>query len=112
MEAWMAFVSIMAIVAVVLVGGGIIAFIAHLIIGALDRTDKTVNYQESKTELLDYAAYKNQENSIKQSNEYDFDAINKAKVEEEKSLLEEENDASFDIDEELVEIEEIAEEVE
>ena len=112
MEAWMAFVSIMAIVAVVLVGGGIIAFIAHLIIGALDRTDKTVNYQESKTELLDYAAYKNQENSIKQSNEYDFDAINKAKVEEEKSLLEEENDANFDIDEELVEKEEIAEEVE
>ena len=113
MEAWMAFVSIMAIVAVVLVGGGIIAFIAHLIIGALDRTDKTVNYEAGKTELLDYATYKqNQEKPSKQSDEYDFEAINKAKVEEEKSLLEEENDANFEIDEELVEKEEIAEEIE
>ena len=54
METWMALGSIMAIVAVVLVAGGIIAFIAHLIIGALDRTDKNVNY-DGRTELLDYA---------------------------------------------------------
>ena len=109
METWMALVSIMAIVAVVLVAGGIIAFIAHLIIGALDRTDKNVNY-EGRTELLDYAAYKqSQANSGNQTNEYDFDAINKAKVEEEKSLLEEEVDDNFEIDDELVN--EIAEEI-
>ncbi len=114
METWMAFVSIMAIVAVVLLAGGIIAFIAHLIIGALDRTDKSIKYETRNTELLDYAAYKqSQENAAKQSNEYDFEAINKAKVEEEKSLLEEENDVDFDIDEELVEEEakEIKEEI-
>lgn len=107
METWMAFVSIMAIVAVVLVAGGIIAFIAHLIIGALDRTDKSVKYETKNTELLDYAAYKqNQLNSTNKTNEYDFEAINKAKVEEEKSTLEEKEDADFDIDEELVEKEE------
>ena len=107
METWMALVSIMAIVAVVVVAGGIIAFIAHLIIGAFDRTDKSVKYETKNTELLDYAQYKqNQLNSAK-SNEYDFEAINKAKVEEEKSLLEEENDSNFDIDEELTEKEEV-----
>jgi len=102
METWMAFVSIMAIVAVVLVAGGIIAFIAHLIVGALDRTDKTVNYDANRTELLDYAQYKqNQQNSTAQTNEYDFEAINKAKVAEEKALLEDE-DESFDIEDDLI----------
>ena len=107
MEAWMALVSIMAIVAVVLVAGGIIAFIAHLIIGALDRTDKTVNY-ESRTELLDYSAYKQSLEANKQ-NEYNFEEINKAKVAEEKSLLEDETANNFEIDDDLVD--EIAEEI-
>ena len=102
METWMALVSIMAIVAVVLVAGGIIAFIAHLIIGALDRTDKGIK-MEAKTELLDYASFKqNEQKQTQKENEYDFEAINKAKVEEEKSLLDDE-DANFDLDEELVE---------
>ena len=110
METWMALVSIMAIVAVVLVAGGIIAFIAHLIIGALDRTDKKVNYDTNRTELLDYAQYKqNQQNSGAQTNEYDFEAINKAKVEEEKSKLEEEVVDNFAIEENLTD--EIAEEI-
>jgi len=109
METWMALVSIMAIVAVVLVAGGIIAFIAHLIIGALDRTDKNVNY-EGRTELLDYAQYKqNQQNSGAQTNEYDFEAINKAKVAEEKALIEEEVNDDFEIEDDLVD--EIAEEI-
>ena len=102
METWMALVSIMAIVAVVLVAGGIIAFIAHLIIGALDRTDKGVKVETKNPELLDYAAFKQNEQKQTEANEYDFEAINKAKVEEEKSLLDDE-DANFDLDEELVE---------
>ena len=36
MEAWMAFVSIMAIVAIVVVAGGLIAFIGHMILGAFE----------------------------------------------------------------------------
>lgn len=115
METWMALVSIMAIVAVVLVAGGIIAFIAHLIIGALDRKDKGVGYDVKNSELLDYTAYKqNEQKKVEESKDYDFEAINKAKVEEEKSLLDEEDDANFDLDEELIEkddIEEVKEEV-
>ena len=40
MEAWMAFVSIMAIVAIVVVAGGLIAFIAHMIIGVFDNNNQ------------------------------------------------------------------------
>lgn len=111
METWMALVSIMAIVAVVLVAGGIIAFIAHLIIGALDRPDKSVKYEAKSPELLDYAAFKqNEQKQAKELNEYNFEAINKAKVEEEKSLLEEEsNDVDFEIDEELTEKDDVEE---
>jgi len=108
METWMALVSIMAIVAVVLVAGGIIAFIAHLIIGALDRTDKNIKY-EGRTELLDYAQYKQSQEANKQ-NEYDFEAINKAKVAEEKALIEEEVNDDFEIEDDLVD--EIAKDLE
>jgi len=108
METWMALVSIMAIVAVVLVAGGIIAFIAHLIIGALDRTDKNIKY-EGRTELLDYAQYKQSQEANKQ-NEYDFEAINKAKVAEEKALIEDEVDDDFEIEDNLVD--EIAKDLE
>ena len=33
-DAWMAFATILAIIAIVLLAGGLIAFIGHLIIGA------------------------------------------------------------------------------
>ena len=42
MEAWMAFISIMAIVAIVVVAGGLIAFIAHMILGVFDNGKQTV----------------------------------------------------------------------
>ena len=48
MEAWMAFVSIMAIVAIVLIAGGLIAFIGHMIIGAIDTDNKTNNQSTEK----------------------------------------------------------------
>jgi len=114
MEAWMAFVSIVAVVAIVLVAGGIIAFIGHLIIGALDRTDKTIKQENKSTELLDYATYKqNEVENVNASKEYDFEAINQAKAKEEKSLLDEEDDKDiFEIDEELQDQEVEAEEVE
>ena len=47
MEAWMAFVSIMAIVAIVVVAGGLIAFIGHMIIGAFDN-NKQVSKKGNK----------------------------------------------------------------
>lgn len=103
METWMALFSIMAIVAVVLVAGGLIAFIVHLIVGALDRKDKTVEYQTKNTELLNYSEYKENEKLLTQQkqDEYDFEAINKAKAEEEKAKLEQEEDARFELDDEI-----------
>lgn len=102
MEAWMALFSIMAIVAVVLVAGGLIAFIVHLIVGALDRKDKPVEYETKNTELLDYSSYKANENLLtQQKDEYDFESINKAKAEEEKTKLEDEEDLKFELDDEV-----------
>lgn len=103
METWMALFSIMAIVAVVLVAGGLIAFIVHLIVGALDRKDKTVEYQTKNTELLNYSEYKENEKLLTQQkqDDYDFEAINKAKAEEEKAKLEQEEDARFELDDEI-----------
>jgi len=108
MEALSAFISIISIIAIVLVVGGLIAFIGHMVIGAFDG-----NKQSSKTEekaMLDYTQYKQLENS-KQSaynNEYNFEAINESKAQKEKAMLENEKDTIFDLndkDEELEEIE-------
>ena len=92
MEAWMAFVSIIAIVAIVLVAGGLIAFIGHMIIGAFDKDRQEVQ----KGEVVNYVDYKQLENAKPQQkvedNEYDFDAINEAKAEQEKQMLAEDKD--------------------
>ena len=86
MDAWMAFVSIMAIVAIVVVTGGIIAFIGHVIIGAFDNK-KVVN---NTKELLDYSQYKQLEDTrVKDAvvtAEYNFEEINKAKAKKEQEL--------------------------
>lgn len=86
MDAWMAFVSIMAIVAIVVVAGGIIAFIGHVIIGAFDNK-KVVN---NTKELLDYSQYKQLEDTrVKDAvvtAEYNFEEINKAKAKKEQEL--------------------------
>ena len=79
MDAWMAFVSIIAIVAIVVIAGGIIAFIGHMIIGVFDKDRQATN---TKTEALDCSQYKQLENTG--TNEYDFSAINIAKAQKEK----------------------------
>ncbi len=92
MDAWMAFVSIIAIVAIVLVGGGLVAFIGHMIIGALDNDKK----ETTKNEVINYSDFKQieapkaEEKVAKE--EYDFEAINEAKAEEERKMLEQEKD--------------------
>lgn len=99
----MAFVSIIAIIAIVIVGGGLIAFLCHMIVGVFDK-DRTAD--TNKTELLDYNQYKQLENpeegSKNLTDEYNFEAINAAKAEEEKNLAgkEEEEDVFKLLDEE------------
>ena len=112
MEAWMAFISIMAIVAIVVVGGGIIAFIGHMIIGAFDN-NKQSRPTNSK-DVIDYAQYKQLEDAkqVNVNNEYDFKAINQAKAKEEKSLLDAKEDEIFNLDEEIEEISNLEEETE
>lgn len=81
MEAWMAFVSIMAIVAIVLVAGGLIAFIGHMIIGAFD-SKKDAPMQ--RKEVLDYSEFKQLEQSklsVEETKDFDFKAIEEAKKE-------------------------------
>ena len=114
MEAWMAFVSIMAILAIVLVGGGLIAFIAHLIIGAFDKEPR-VDVEPAKTEMLDYSEYKQTEEAPKTKTleEYDFDSINEAKADKEKVMAEDEDLDVFDLaEEENEKVEEVVETVE
>ena len=54
MEAWMGFVSIIAIVAIVVVAGGLIAFIGHVIIGAFDTDNVALkNKKEVTDEMLE-----------------------------------------------------------
>ena len=61
MEAGMAFISIIAIIAIVLVAGGLIAFIGHMIIGAFDSGKPSTKTEEKG--VIDYAQYKQLENS-------------------------------------------------
>ena len=107
MEAWMAFVSIMAIVAIVVVAGGLIAFIGHMILGAFDNGKQGIK-KESK-DVIDYAQYKQLTggNQLTQNKEYDFQAINESKAQKEKEMLENEKDTIFDIDDKDEELEEI-----
>ncbi len=91
MNAWMAFVSILAIVAIVVVVGGIIAFLGHMIIGVFDNDRKNENTQP-QGQVLDYTQYKQLNNETTANKEYDFEAINQAKAEEEAKLAKSEED--------------------
>ena len=107
MNIWMAFVSIMAIVGIVLVAGALIALIGHMIIGAFDNDKRP----SSNKEVIDYSQYKQIENVSSKNEEYDFEAINQAKVEREQAMIEkEEEDDIFklveDEDEDIEAIEE------
>ena len=86
MNIWMAFVSIMAIVGIVLVAGALIALIGHMIIGAFDNDKRP----SSNKEVIDYSQYKQIENVSSKNEEYDFEAINQAKVEREQAMIEKE----------------------
>ena len=87
MEALSAFISIISIIAIVLVVGGLIAFIGHMVIGAFDG-----NKQSTKTEqkgVIDYTQYKQLENSKQTvvNDEDNFEAINESKAQKEKEML-------------------------
>lgn len=109
--AWEAFLTILAIIGIVVIAGGIIAFLIHMVLGAFDSEKRVARKVDSKKEVLDYNQYKQLENT--KENDYDFEAINQAKAEEEKKLAEkdaeEETEHDFDLvednDDDLEEIE-------
>ena len=78
----MAFVSIMAIVAIILVGGGIIAFIGHMVIGAFDNRK---DIAPQRKDVLDYADFKRleqgREEVAQDIKEFDFKEVLEAKNE-------------------------------
>lgn len=95
MDALMAFVSIIAIIAIVVVAGGLVAFIAHMIIGAFDNERRDT---VAPKEVLDYSQYKQLESAKEQEKVLD-NAIDTTKVEEEKLLAEEDLNNDFNIEE-------------
>lgn len=109
MEALSAFISIISIIAIVLVVGGLIAFIGHMIIGAFDG-NKTNTKNENKG-VIDYTQYKQLENAKQEAvnAEYNFEAINESKAQKEKEMLANEKEHIFELeedkDDELEEIE-------
>jgi len=109
MEALMAFISIVAIVAIVLFAGGLIAFIGHMIIGVFDNTKGTSKSKSNET--LEYTQYKQLEDvkNVEFSNEYNFDAINESKAQKERAMSEKDKIDIYaieeDKDDELEEIE-------
>ena len=74
MDAWMAFASIVAIIAIVLLAGGLIAFIGHLVIGAFDRDDKP---EETKLNDVSVDTTETQEPAV----------VDEAKAQEEQELV-------------------------
>ncbi len=98
MEAWSAFVSIMAIVAIVVVAGGLIAFIGHMVIGAFDNGKQSVKKQNK--DVIDYSQYKQLENSMSVSqDEYNFEAINESKARKEQEMLKNAKETIFELEE-------------
>ena len=104
---WQALLGVIAIIGIVVVVGGLIAFLGHVIIGAFDNEDRTT--KQPKQEVMDYTQYKQQQALAEQTKQadYNFEAIDEAKAEKEKSLVEgnteddlykliEENDSDLD----------------
>lgn len=104
--AWMAFVSVLAILGIVLIGGGLVAFLVHMIVGAFD-SGKNVDEPTTTTtkEVIDYKDYKQLENAktAQAEKDYDFEAIDEAKAEAEKDLAETSTDDAFELDNETSE---------
>lgn len=98
----MAFISIIAIIGIVLVTGGLIAFIGNMIVNAFD-VDKRNSSDSSTFEnknVMTYEEYKRLEQTKQtekveekvKEEEYDFDAIAEAKAQSEKSLIDEQEE--------------------
>ena len=85
---WQALLGVIAIIGIVVVVGGLIAFLGHVIIGAFDNEDRTT--KQPKQEVMDYTQYKQQQALAEQTKQadYNFEAIDEAKAEKEKSLVE------------------------
>ncbi len=108
---WQAFVGILAIIGIVIVVGGLIAFLGHIIIGAFDNEERSTS-QSNQPEVMDYTQYKQQqllaENTKQQ--DYNFEQINTAKADKEKELAQDSKDEDLfklveDNDADLEEIE-------
>ncbi len=83
MQGGMALLTIIAIIAIVVIAAGIIVVIANMIMGAF------VNKKgESEPKTSNYVQEQNVENNVQE--EYNFEAINTAKAEQEQKLAEEE----------------------
>lgn len=108
MDALMAFVSIAAIIAIVVVAGGLVAFIGHMIIGAFDNERRDT---VAPKEMLDYSQYKQLESARIDSLNDIKENIDSKIVEEEKAKLEEttlNNDFKIEEDgEDIASIEEL-----
>lgn len=85
---WQALLGVIAIVGIVIVAGGLIAFLGHVIIGAFDNESKVS--KQPKQEVMDYSQYKQNllEAEVEKQPDFDFEAINTAKAEKEKQMLE------------------------
>ena len=89
MEAWMAFGSIVAIVAIVLIAGGLIAVIGHMVIGSFDTDKKPKQVKDSEyTQVKQIENTK--ENNVVVENDYDFEKLDESKAQLEKEKLESE----------------------
>ncbi len=86
MEGGWALLSIVAIIAIVVIAAGIIAVIANMIMGAFGNDKKA----ESQPKTTEYVKEDSKEETVSNDaeSEYDFEAINSAKAEEEQRLTE------------------------
>ena len=90
---WQAFVGVIAIIGIVVVVGGLIAFLGHVIIGAFDNEDRST--RQPKQEVMDYTQYKQNliENKpeVEKQQDYNFEAIDMAKAQKEQDMINENN---------------------
>ena len=85
----MAFGSIVAIVAIVLIAGGLIAVIGHMVIGSFDTDKKPKQVKDSEyTQVKQIENAK--ENNVVVENDYDFEKLDESKAQLEKEKLESE----------------------
>ena len=85
----MAFGSIVAIVAIVLIAGGLIAVIGHMVIGSFDTDKKPKQVKDSEyTQVKQIENTK--ENNVVVENDYDFEKLDESKAQLEKEKLESE----------------------